>query len=493
MKYQSQAITIRENEILFRVWSIADSAGALVGVACLIGFLAFVGAVAALTLCELLQAPGVWTILRCAVGWTLASVIGVVAVRAGFENPGGLLNLLLLGRAPCALQRMEVPEGPILRVERRLPFGKVWVVDSIPFPQSGPILAARTQLHWGEFPGLDVDVGNRGQHTFSVDNADATALARTLREWLGESAASATLCSAQSFSPEGLTRASSAIAFSPAATTVACAGWDGRLRLWDLASESLRATFEMGAEHALALEFSADGNLLACANWFDQLLVWELPGGKLLAKLDGISAHNVVHGLKALAFAPDGKSLALAGLDRKEARLWELPSGKFLGWLKEKKRGVWAAAFSPDGKLLASGNRVWGVATREPRITLAGQGWVGCLAFAPDGSLLASGWSDGKARLWRIPEGDLVATLDYDWVRYSSGSLAFSPDGKRLATAGGREGTVQLWEVPSGKPVASFGRHGSHVLALAFAPDGKTLRSASQDSVVITWIVPAES
>jgi WD40 repeat protein len=121
---------------------------------------------------------------------------------------------------------------------------------------------------------------------------------------------------------------------------------------------------------------------------------------------------------------------------------------------------------------------------------------VNSVAFSPDGKTLASGagsgllWSnDNTVRLWRVSDGKLLNTLEghTNWVR----SVAFSPDGKTLAS-GSDDNTVRLWRVSDGKlrrTLEGLEGHTNNVMSVAFSPDGKTLASGSVDNTVRLWRV----
>lgn len=110
-----------------------------------------------------------------------------------------------------------------------------------------------------------------------------------------------------------------------------------------------------------------------------------------------------------------------------------------------------------------------------PQIQWMRQGHSGLgvyLAFSPDGKLLASGGGDGAIRIWKASDGTLVRTL----LGHTSNvyGLAFSPNGRQLASAGYYDGTVRIWRVRDGLPIASF-ETGGYVLRVAYSPDGSEI------------------
>jgi hypothetical protein len=112
--------------------------------------------------------------------------------------------------------------------------------------------------------------------------------------------------------------------------------------------------------------------------------------------------------------------------------------------------------------------------------------WVYSVAFSPDGKRLASASRDETVILWDVDSRKPLATLEGH--KDAVYGVAFSPDGKRLASAS-KDKTVILWDVDSHRPLAMLDGHKDAVHGVAFSPDGKQLASASEDTTVILWDV----
>jgi RNA polymerase sigma factor (sigma-70 family) len=206
-----------------------------------------------------------------------------------------------------------------------------------------------------------------------------------------------------------------------------------------------------------------------------------LPAGALVRL--GTTRLRLANGAKALAFSPDGKSLASASDDgASTVSLWDAATGKELTLLRGHRNTIRALAFAPDGKTLATGSndrtiRLWDVATGKELRRSEATAEVSTIAFSPDGKTLASGGED-PIQLWDPATGKLLRRLD---GLPKANGLAFSPDGAVLASTG--EGkAVRLWDAATGKLLRAIDGHTELSRNVTFAPDGKSLASGGYEN-----------
>ena len=285
------------------------------------------------------------------------------------------------------------------------------------------------------------------------------------------------------------------VAFNPDGKFFASGYADGSIRFWNAETGLHLETFKPNYD-ASCLVFSLDGKTLAFASGIDIRLQDAHTGEEKML----LTGHT--WGMHSMALSPDGDILA-SGSEDMTIRLWDMHTGEHKRTLNGHKHRIYSVAFSPDGKTLASGSddntvRLWSVDTGETqRILTAHAGevegvdnghssveGVKSVAFSPDGKTLASGGGDNVIHLWDIETGKRKMTLvgHTHWVF----SLAFSPDGRTLAS-GSVDSDIRLWDPHTGQHKKTLTGHTNWVRSIAFSSDGKTLVSGSDDGSVLIW------
>jgi WD40 repeat protein/serine/threonine protein kinase len=275
----------------------------------------------------------------------------------------------------------------------------------------------------------------------------------------------------------------SAAVFNPAGTLLATGSLhpENLVRVWDATNGKLLFTLSGHANTLNFLSFSPDGTRLASASLDQTARLWNAKTGVEVAVLRGHSAL-----LRQVHFSDDSKRLVTES-DDNTMRLWDAGNGDLIAVLRgHKERVDHFAQFTRNGSHVISYStdgtvRIWDLDLVERNGVLRGHtSFVYDVAFGCDGEQVASAAWDGTARLWEATTGRQTALLKHPQPYVTS--LAFSRDGRTLATANSQHGAV-LWDLTTGKshlavPVQS--KIADHT-RVAFSPDGRFL--ASGDAV----------
>jgi WD40 repeat protein len=374
------------------------------------------------------------------------------------------------------------------------------------------------------------------------------------------------------------------VAFNPLVPNHLAVGSESAVTIWDWKNEKHVHSYPAHETRRISVAFSRDGRLLASGDWGGTVKLWNTQAQREPLR----SFPETRYPVAALSFSPDAGRLATASFDR-HVYVWNTTTGERVHQLSHQGRLVMAVAFSPDpdGRLIASTGEdktvhIWHAETGREVLALRGHtGVAGCVAFSPDGLRLASASMDGTIRIWDAtplqdhehqeiltlpeqsgeiwslavsPNGQKIASAGFDnpakvWdvethqatpgfpgLRDVVFSVAWHPDGRRIAYAGGtgdqftvkvwntqseREefslpggleyptvafstdpspllrgrylvtgrsnGKVQIWDSRDGRGLGELGAHLGPVRAVAFSPDGQFLASASVDGVVKLW------
>ena len=271
-------------------------------------------------------------------------------------------------------------------------------------------------------------------------------------------------------------------AFDHPGAMIAMGVEDGSIRLWDVATASVKATLNGHRGAVWSSRFAHQSELLVTAGDDGFIKVWNP------AQSEPIQSFRHDQAIRGLALAHDDQTL-FAGDRDGELRVWSLRSPEALQ--KANQPGsINAVVLSADDQTLATAGsdkavRLWNAKTLSMKLQLDGHsGPVYGLAFSPDGKRIASAGWDKTIRIWDTASGSSVKI----WEGHEGDiwGVAWSPDGTRLAT-GGHDGVVKLWEAQSGKSVASYLGHKTAIHTLAFSDDGKRLASGGRDGAVRVW------
>ncbi|NMC80230.1 MAG: WD40 repeat domain-containing protein [Chloroflexi bacterium] len=225
------------------------------------------------------------------------------------------------------------------------------------------------------------------------------------------------------------------LALSPDQTLAAAGLADRHIGMESVADGTQLATLPVDPQATTTLAFSPDNSLLASASGRQPVRLWRVSDGQLVTKLETESR------VSGLVFSPDGTSLAT--VDGGTIRLWRVADGA-----AQQTFPGFALAFSPDGHTLAAASyerldphvTLWQVEDGAMRRTLPAQG--GSLAFSPDGQLLAV--AGLEITVWNTASGEKLLSLPSP---NPYGQVFFSPDGTLLALSAW-DGSLYLWGAP---------------------------------------------
>jgi len=341
---------------------------------------------------------------------------------------------------------------------------------------------------------------------------------------------------------------------------------NGALRIHDLVSGEAKPDIKLSAGGAQNITFSRDGKLLAWSSFTDGVTVWDIVGHKELARFGGGMVMKPRFFGKSLRISDDAKTIAVT-LANDTIELWDIASGKLIrkmGGYEEERHGRVAVrvmlragermtqsdlAFAPDGRTIAlslgnatvrqfdtesgkeiaatpghlsaviavgsHGHRVVSISRESIRVWDAHGSEVRSWPLTPpavsaaissDASLVALASGSGIVRIWDTTKGQKVREVDTK--RADVAGVAFSLDGKLLATKAELNSAVNIWNATTGEHVRTIGQDGEPVFsggrvmldfsgmqtpAIAFACDGRLAAATGDKKQLCVWDVATGS
>jgi WD40 repeat protein/serine/threonine protein kinase len=277
------------------------------------------------------------------------------------------------------------------------------------------------------------------------------------------------------------------VAWSPDGRYIASTGLDNTTRVWDTMTWRLLRTIEWTPRFKLGLSWSPDSQWLAWGTAGAQVELWNVQSDEFK------SLRGPTSSVWTVAWSPDGKSLASAGMDE-SIRIWDPAKGTCLRVFTKLDAYVLSVAWSPDGVRLASadwyGLKVWDAASGQVLRAVACRDGASAVAWSPDGKRLALGTGAGKCILYRTT--DWSEAVRWDGHIGGVKCVAWDPHGGRLASVGA-DGLVRVWDPDRGAGLETLRGHLTQATAVAWDPSGRRLVSGGIDWTVKVWPMPPVS
>ncbi|PWN32778.1 will die slowly-like protein [Meira miltonrushii] len=302
------------------------------------------------------------------------------------------------------------------------------------------------------------------------------------------------------FTLQGHKKSVSSLAISPDGTEIVSSGADGLLKIWSLATGSLRATLDAQEQIEPSsstqrqgisdVAWSSDGKYIVCGGDDKLVRVWHAKRLELLCEFEGHTSF-----IFCVAFNPN-TTLAVSGSFDESVRMWDLQKKRCHRTIAAHSEAVTGVAFNRDGSILASCSydgliRLWDAFTGQCLKTLVhGEAMpIGHVVFSPNGFQLLATSLDNSIRLWDMANGRVLKT----YVGHQNAKFALksaftawntsdsNSDLPCFVVAGSEDQKVYLWDLQGKQVEHTLQSHRDVVLCIAAHPSKPIIASASLD------------
>jgi WD40 repeat protein len=295
-------------------------------------------------------------------------------------------------------------------------------------------------------------------------------------------------------------------------SVLASAGQDRKIRIWQniQGTDCVKLSGELSGHRdwIWSIAFSTTNReLLASASSDKTIRLWDINTQEYKV------IDNDKHAIRSIAFNPDGRML-VTGSYSNTVKLLDVQEQKCLKTLKGLDDDILSIAFHPSSNLLASSGdkivRLWNISKiinghfqpinldDEYKLACKHEDYIWSVAFHPTGNFLATGSDDGKIGLWNVREKQHIDSIKVDARRIRS--VAFSPNGKKLACVRSDKGTARgeyniwVWNFLESNRKSRYELkyklplvHKDWLWSLAISHDNQILASAGEDKIICLW------
>lgn len=285
------------------------------------------------------------------------------------------------------------------------------------------------------------------------------------------------------------------VTWSPDGKKLASCGNDGTIQVWN--AQTGKTLWKVSiSQYAFAVAWSPDGKKIAGGGGDGSVTILDASNGKQLAVY-----IKQIGAIEGLAWSPDSTRL-VSGSQDKTADILNVQTGKLMISYTGHTDGVERVAWSPDGSKIASAShdgtvQIWNASNGQHLLTYNGNGapvWE--VAWSPNGQELVSSTGSAGAyqpvlthnsiKVWNATTGQTRLTYPVTSDQTNTYALAWSPDGKSIASAGDNE-VVRVWDAETGKIILQYANHHDVIFKVAWSPDSSLIASASVDGTVQVW------